>query len=75
MEHGRLVMKLVKEKNVVWNVGNITYAAASLLNTVDGEWADSMRERLFSLWEEITQEHDKLADEYIRQLDLMIGEK
>ena len=68
-------MKLRQERDVVWNVGNITYAAASLLNTVDGEWAESMRQRLFSLWEEITQEHEKLGDEYIRELDLMFGGK
>ena len=68
-------MELRKSKDVVWNVGNITYAAGSLLHTIDGEWADSMRERLMALWAEISVESSRLGDEYIAELSSTIGGK
>lgn len=68
-------MELRKSKDVVWNVGNITYAAGSLLHTIDGEWADSMRRRLMELWEEISQESLRLSDEFIKEYDSIHGGK
>jgi hypothetical protein len=68
-------MEIRKSKDVVWNVGNITYAAGSLLHTIDGEWADSMRVRLMELWEEISAEALRLSDEYIRDYDSIYGGK
>lgn len=68
-------MSLRKTKDVVWNVGNITYAAGSLLSTVDGEWAESMRHRLMELWEEISAESLRLSDEYISEFNSIYGGK
>jgi hypothetical protein len=66
-------MELRKSKDIVWNVGGIVYAAGSLLHSVDGEWADSMRHRIMELWEEITEESSRLGDEYIAQLEKVYG--
>lgn len=68
-------MELRKSKDIVWNVGNITYAAGSLLHSVDGEWADSMRRKLMELWEEISEESLRLSDEYIKNYDAIYGGK
>lgn len=68
-------MELRKSKDIVWNVGNITYAAGSLLHSVDGEWADSMRRKLMELWEEISEESSRLGDEYIAELSSIYGGK
>jgi hypothetical protein len=62
-------MQLKENKEVVWNVGNITYAAASLLRTVDGEWAEAMQVRMFRMWEEISAESERLGDEYMAELE------
>lgn len=68
-------MKLRERKEVVWNIGNITYAAASLLRTVDGEWAEDIQARMFRLWEEISEESERLGDEYMAELQTIYGGK
>jgi hypothetical protein len=68
-------MELRKSKDVVWNVGNITYAAGSLLHTVEGEWAESMRHRIMELWEEISAESLRLSEEYIGEFKSVYGGK
>jgi len=56
-----------EQRNIMWNVGNILYAAQSLLRGMDGELAEAFQKEASDLWDRVSAEAIRMHEDEIRE--------